>query len=351
MGGNAFGPNKSVRLNKAEYLTAADTVSKVLRQFPITFDLIQSYRSKDSFGDMDIIYTTDIEGYSFVDEFLKQIYGLGELLKSDDESTNKVLAELKVVNGPVTSVLIPTKQGTFQVDFIRVKKETYNFSYHYFNYNDLGNFLGRVFHKAGFKLGHDGLKYVVRINETQVLAELLVTPLWLSAMQFMGYDRYFSTTFHTVEDLFQFALSSPYANKDIFLLENRNHTSRVRDRKRKNYSMLLSFLNDPETKCENFDWSDKERLQREFLHKAFYRWTSFREDYERVFRELKEREDYKSKLNGEVVQEVTGLRGKELGQFMSRFKEFFGPNLKKIVMESDQEQVRGLVQYYRTWYG
>jgi hypothetical protein len=332
MGGNVF-KGETTRLTKAEYREVVESTTKLLKQFPIKFEVILSYRDKESFGDLDIIYHSIKKDYNFVEDFL-----------------DKVQPNLFYKNGDVLSAALPCSVGLFQVDLIRVKKETFNFSYHYFNYNDLGNFLGRIYHKAGFKLGHEGLKYVVRVD-THVLAELLVTPYWMAAMQFAGYDRYFVPAYNTVRDIFEFALSSPYANKDIYLLENRNHTSRVRDRKRKNYSMLLQFLQDPETQCANFDWSDKDKHREEFLQKAFDRFPSFKKEYDEVFDEVARKAEFKKKFNGSIVGEVTGLSGKELGEFIQGYKEFLGCNFENHIVGSTPEQIAATMSVYKnSWF-
>ncbi len=328
MGGNAF-KGITVRLEREEYDVVCLFMHLKLSNYPIDFRITKSYVNKKNFGDLDIIYTLKDPSYNFVDEYLRTEH-----------------PQHSFKNGDVLSVTVNTESGPFQVDFIRVEEKTFNFSYHYFNYNDLGNFLGRIFHKAGFKLGHNGLRYVLRVNNTNVIREILVTPYWLSAMQFMGYEKYFSTQFYNVEDLFQFALSSPYSNKDIFLLDNLNHKNRIRDRKRKNYSLLLNFLNDPETKCANFDWSNKEELRQEFLEKAFKKWPSFEKEYHEAIQEYEKKKDLHSKFNGRLVADVTGLEGKELGAFITKFKHTFGDQFENLVLTSSEFKLKKLIQFF-----
>jgi len=47
----------------------------------------------------------------------------------------------------------------FQINFMRVKPEDFNSSFHYYNYNDLGNLIGQLARFKFLKYGDYGLKY------------------------------------------------------------------------------------------------------------------------------------------------------------------------------------------------
>ena len=48
--------------------------------------------------------------------------------------------------------------------------------------------------------------------------------------------------FDTYQEMFDFVISSPYFDKNLFLFENLNNKNRVRDKKRKTYNMFLEYL-------------------------------------------------------------------------------------------------------------
>lgn len=328
MGGRALG-FESIRLNRTQYLEARRIVKEILKHFPkIRYEIVKSYAAKDSFGDMDVVYTSDDPHYNFVEDYIKTVSPL-----------------LWTRNGTILSVSLMLQEGVFQIDFIRLKPETFWFGYDYFNYNDLGNFLGRVFHKAGFKLCYDGLKYVIR-DGTTVIKELTVSTNWADALKFMGYDDYFYTRFDYPEDLYRYAVSSPYANRDIYLLDNTSHKARVRDRKRKMYSNLLEYLADKNNKCPEFDWTDKEKIREVFLSKAFEKWPEFKREYLLSMIQYQEQKMIKAKFNGHIVHEITGLREKELGMFMSGFREMF----RAAIQNSTEKQIEALVRLYKEQY-
>lgn len=185
------------------------------------------YDEKPSFGDLDVIYTQYLEN--------------SPLPTHEDFKTTLDAVDM-VRNGPVTCYAVPVDQNRlFQVDLIRVNLDEFDSAFSYFAYNDLGNLLGRIFHRAGFKLGHTGMSFVIRDeqNSSHVAKEVVVTRSWLEALEFAGYNTYkWIEGFKTLEDIFRYAVSIPLANRTIFRLDETNHQARVRDRKRKTYQLL-----------------------------------------------------------------------------------------------------------------
>lgn len=301
MGGNALSV-PGVRLDREDYLKVTSAITS---QFP-WLCLVESYKNKPSFGDADFLYT---------------------------HSLDCVLDELKPVecyhNGPVTSVGIKTEKGLFQVDFIKCHESWLTFAVGYFGFNDFGNLVGRIAHKMGFKFGHDGLWYVLR-DGTHVVAELLVTEDFRSALSFIGYDPkvYYSRAYYSkldddfreLEDIFKYVVNNPYFNKDIYLLENRNHTARVRDSKRKTYTTFLAWLEEQDT-LSAFDWTDKSTLRLKFLEEAFKAFPSFDLAYHGAIGKYEIRKKAKTKFNGSIVSQLTHLEGKALGEFIAQFKK------------------------------
>lgn len=216
MGGNAFPEFKDriVRLDAGSFMAfqrdALDKLRKMDAKNPrAVYSEIISYKSKPSFGDLDILYTS----------FRKE----GELPAADEFAA--ALGAVGVMkNGPVTSFAVPVNGNSmFQVDLIRVGYDEFASAFSYFAYNDLGNLLGRVFHRAGFKLGHTGMSFVIRDekNSSHVAKEVVVTRSWKKALEFAGYDfEKWLEGFDTLEDVFRFVVSSPYFDKRLFALNS-----------------------------------------------------------------------------------------------------------------------------------
>ena len=297
MGGNALRDFGSCtrRISAEEFsVLSTEIVTNLKSVYPDAWvTVVPSYRNKKDHGDIDIL----------VDE---ESGVLSNFWHSLDENTPCVR------NGPVLSF---SYRNTVQVDLIQVPREEYDFALNYFSFNDLGNLCGRVFHKAGFKFGHNGLFYVYRDedNPTQVHEEVLVTRDYDRALSFLGYPSPNDWSFDELEDIFNFAMLSPAATKDIFLLENRNHISRVRDRKRKTYMQFLEWLEThprTEVSSEFSHLKDKEVM----LNLAMKTFDGFFDRMCEAGSRAIDRKIISMKFNGDLVRKLTGLSGKDLGE-------------------------------------
>jgi hypothetical protein len=307
MGGNALSCT-SVRLTKKNYdALASNCVSRLKATFPQgRVAAIESYFSKADHGDLDLLLTTD--GY-------------------DPVKAARALDATEVVrNGPVTSVGVKVRPeldaidgNVFQVDLIFIPAQAFDYATGYFSFNDLGNLVGRTAHSAGLAHKHDGLWYYVRDGDYK-FRELVLTRDYDTALKFLGYDvERFRQGFDTLEDIFWYVARSAFFNRDIFLLENRNAQSRIRDKKRRTYMEFLKFCEaHPELPAFKYPKSKKDWLPRIAEH-----FPHFQAEYDRALADLERQRAVKDKFNGKWVSKVTGLQGPELGGLMKRFKESF----------------------------
>jgi hypothetical protein len=150
--------------------------------------------------------------------------------------------------------------------------------------------------------------------------EILLTREYEAALFFLGYDpERFREGFENLEDIFKFVAGSRYFNRDIFLLENRNAQSRIRDRKRPTYTKFLTWCED-RPNLPGYTYPAEKSTWLAHLAEHF---PAFREAYEKAIQDLEQQRAVKAKFNGEFVSRLTGLQGKELGALMKRFKESF----------------------------
>lgn len=306
MGGNALKEVTTRRYLKDEYfLLVSEVLNKLRTEFPNNqVFVIRAYRSKDSFGDMDLLF----ESTGSVDwrEVLTRLFDSKQIVK----------------NGTVWSF----EYKEFQIDLIMTPTSELYASEVYFSYNDLGNLMGRIAHKMGFKYGHDGLKLIIRDGDYQ-FAELNVSRDSKKIFEFLGYDfDEYVKGFDTIEDIFKFVVNNQYFNKEIYLLQNRNHTSRVRDRKRKTYNEFLTWLETVELKYA-YQWPSYEerggtKVNLEFLHRAFDMFPEFKILCDETMVAFEKRLKFKALFNGDIVRTLTGLEGPELGKFMKFIKDF-----------------------------
>jgi hypothetical protein len=319
MGGNAL-QVESVRLPAARYGAVEGALRDTLRNcLPgRRIEAVVSYADKPSFGDLDILIEDD-----------------GSY---DPLALAAALQATEVVrNSDVTSIGVQLPEGVFQVDLIRIPSAAFDFAMHYFGHNDLGNLMGRVAHKSGAKFGHLGLLLPVRDPDqgSHLLDEICITDDFATALGLLGYDaaRYQAMSsgrqFRTLEDIFQFVVSTPYANRQIYLLDNRSRKARCRDAKRATYTAFLAWLEaQPDDALPAYPWAESGTPQRTaqkdaFLARAFASAPGFRQRYDAVLARAARVKQVKDKFNGELVARITGLSGKDLGQVIMRVRSGF----------------------------
>jgi hypothetical protein len=338
MGGNAL-QVESVRLPAARYRDVASALLATLRsRFPgHRIDPIVAYASKPDFGDLDILIE-DGPGY---DPAL-----IAEALKATEV----------VPNGDVTSIGIAVEEGIFQVDLIKIPSASFDFAENYFGFNDFGNLVGRIGHKFGTKFGHLGLLCPIRDpdNSSHLIAEVSITADFNTALTLLGYDaaRYQEirarAQFRTLDDIFRFVVSSPYANREIYLLDNRNHKSRIRDAKRPTYNAFLSWLElQPPGTLPTYLWgADESELRNEqkarFLESAFEQLPEFKKNYDDAVASWARAKQLKLQFNGALAAEVTGLSGKLLGELMARVRNSFSDEgaFETFFIEASPDEVK-----------
>jgi hypothetical protein len=311
MGGNALKNCETRRVSAVDYEKIVFDVVPILRGLNFRnarINPIRSYSSKPDFGDLDVLFEI-IEHVNYTDlkEEIRKAFNSKEVVSNG----NCISAEY---------------QG-FQVDVIKVPSVEYFSTYIYFAFNDLGNFIGRIAHKMGFKYGHQGLVYQFRAMDDHVVEEIIISRDMPVVLRFLGYDfGMLSRGFQELEDVFIYAATSRFFNKEIFLLENRSHISRTRDKKRKNYRLFLEWMKDksglPEYKWPSMEECGGRKTSVEFLQEAFIQFPGFQERYEEVRLRVNKYEQYRTLFNGERIRIITGLENLELGNFIKTLKNW-----------------------------
>lgn len=330
MGGNALKNCVTRRYQADEFALLADEVLHALRRdFPDRrAALLPAYRSKADFGDMDVLMETA---------------PVGEIRRWAVDTWNP--AEVSA-NGNVISF----ECRQLQVDLIGQSPENFDTALAYYSWNDLGNLLGRIAHKMGVRYGHDGLSVVLRDGNHQ-FAERVVSKDTDRILSFLGYDpARWRAGFDTLEDIFSFAASTPYFNAAIFDYDNRNHTARVRDRKRANYRGFLEWM-EGRTDLPNHPWPSTtelggRRLDAAALDRLFSAFPEFEHEWRAVEADFDAWRQAKLLFNGEVVSGLTGLTDRDLGRFMRHLKEIKeqGPGFHRWLAGAGADGVRRWVE-------
>lgn len=300
MGGNALKLNS--RLNKAEYLKLTEKIKFILNKLEISYLIPASYADKETFGDLDIIVYEKIE-LPFTFEFFVDNF------KSTKIKFNNNIISFEFEN--------------FQIDFILVHDKVKLFSYYnYLSYNDLGNLIGKIAHKLGFKYSQEGLFYIIldKDNKTSFLHEernIFISDDINKILYFLGFDaKIFNKGYNSLKEIFEFVVFSKYFDPKIYLFENLNNDNKRRDSKRQTYLKFLDYIKESNF---NFLTVNYEKLKQEKLNQVDLVFTEvkLKEKIESFNNKLKLYHLYKTKFNGEIISKYTELQDKQLGKYFA----------------------------------
>lgn len=338
MGGNALKQFGSTRLPSGEALLIGDRIKALIDETAVNAgrcvrcELIPSYRQKPDYGDVDLLVAGPLpEQWA------------SELAKTLNPGVSD--ADLPVIrNGNVVSIGAPVRVNeVFQVDLILVPLEEFDFSLAYFSWNDVGNLTGRVAYKMGLKLADNGLWLPFRDGD-RLFRSLLLTHDFGRAIEFLGFDpARWQAGFDTLEDIYRFIAESRYFDPAIYLLENRNHRSRVRDAKRPTYTGFLQWLQQHPPVSAFNAWPERKI---DWLSRIFEHFPGTETAWRQADRDLVKAKMIRSKFNGEMIGRATGLSGKTLGALMSRIRHAFADNeqFESYVLEATENDVAELAR-------
>lgn len=300
MGGNALKHLNVERKGAEDFQRISNSVIQSIKSFVTKSAVVPYYRLKQDFGDADILFTTNQLGREICDH-------IHNLFNPRSLYVNSSCYSFDVEN--------------FQIDLIQSTDELFDVSLDYYSYNDVGNLIGRIAHKMGLKYGHNGLTLPIRKDDSHLGETIIVSRDTRKILDFLGFDsRRFFLGFDTLEDIFLFVTQSKYFNPEIFAFENLNHINRTRNRKRKVYAQFIDWLTERNTSKYIFNTNKSNYLTSIDHH--------FPES--NIFQRIKEVEEKinnnkinKEKFNGDIIIKLRNIQGKELGQFIYKFKNQF----------------------------
>ncbi len=311
---------------------------KVRDVFETEAEVVKSYHNKDSFGDMDIIVLNDGNQWihtikDTLEEFFKpnEIHHNGNCWSFDYEE--------------------------LQIDLILTPEKNWETSKVFFAYNDLGNLMGKLYHKFGLKYGYDGVKYVYRIDDKK-LGDITVAKDMSKAFDFLGLSwKKFEEGFNDIEDIFEYVISSPYFVKEAFYLENLNAINRHRNKRRKVYNLFINYVNGIGEYKGKEALPDKpfifEKDKSIYFEKIneFFPEANFFDSMKALKEKEKIKREVASKFNGHLLMEkYPELDGKNLGNWIRRFKELInegGETFDEYVLKRTQEEI---MEYFESFY-
>lgn len=293
-----------------------------------------SIRNKETHGDLDIIIG------KFEDHDIEMCYGgekdFGVYLQR--EFGYKPFKNSNVYSFPY--------QG-FQVDVTFHPMNDFYMAYDYSSWGDLGNIMGRVFHKMGLHFGHFGLSFWIRqglfdnnlqwSDSDHIYDKTVLTTNMEEICEIGGFDyNRWLKGFDTEQEAFDFVVDSKYFNKELFALENLNHTNRTRNRKRGMYMRFVEYV----ANCDKVGEPFRSKYECSLIMQCKYpqlqrNINNFRLVYE-IDKVVKE------KVNGKLVMEWCNLSesdGQMVGKIMSEVRDV----PKFVLLEMSQEEIKQFV--------
>jgi len=299
MGGLALKNTVTRRYEREEFETISLELTNTLKQVFKRVEMPLYYKDKESFGDADILVSTENFHINMRD-YIVEVFAPNEIFH----------------NGNCWSF----DYKELQVDLITVSEEDFDTNYNYLSYNDLGNYLGKIAHGFGVKYGQQGLVYDHYFRGSKI-GRITVSKDYDKIYGFLGlsYDRW-KEGFNSLEEIFAFVSESPFFNWEYLQLENNNRINRERDVKRKSY---MSFLDYIDKNCKDDDhrypYEKDKSVYIDMLAELFPESNITMEIRRMEYEECKSLY-IKAKFNGGEVMRRFGLKGKELGDALTGFK-------------------------------
>lgn len=334
MGGKALKKVDLVRLNKEDFFKFQGELLSKLQVLNRKVIPIKAYKNKPDFGDIDILISKPKIEFEELKTFLTNTFNTKEIVKNGD--------------------IISFEFNNFQVDLIFEELENIEVAEFYYSYNDLNNLVGKIAYAFGLKFGFTGLYYPFRTEHGNLSKEILLTKNPKVIYDFLGYDyEIYQKGFDSLEDIFNFVITSPYFSPQLFIKEDKSQIDKVRERKRKTYAEFLDwleiYLQNNENNFYSFD-SNKEV----YINKiSDYFPESNIIDEIKEFKILQEKLKIVSeKFNGKLVMELRPeLSGKTLGEFIINFKKHvsnkYNKEFEDLIVEFSKEDIIEEILLYK----
>lgn len=319
MGGNAL-KRKTQRLPLTDYEALKKEVITILLSLNLTPHSIPHITSKESFGDLDLLLPKP--KLPDLKTKLKVKFGSKEVVKNKD--------------------IISFEYNNFQVDLIHVSPEDLDQARVYYSYNDLGMLMGVLAKSIDCKYGHNGLFYEFYSNNRRYKHTFPIpaSPRAIFKLLDLDYDQ-FKKGFHTLEDIFKFICSSKLFSHSLFLSRKvLNHKKRKRASKRNTWKQFLNHIDSTPLVEGSYPSNTLDYVSSLFPEANLE---------QRVHDELNRIDELiciKSKFNGILVNELTGLEGKNLGSFIKNFKNGY-EDFNQFILDSDQYTInKSIIMYF-----
>jgi len=326
MGGRALkliGIETERKTTEDFYKIEFEVISILKTLFETDFEKVKFYRSKETHGDCDIL-----------------VLNKGNLCDVDKKLKEKFGSLFK--NGTIRSF----EYKKFQIDFIPIPLRNWETSKHFFSYDPVGNLTGKLCHKLGLKYGFQGLCYPFRNFNGRLSEDITISKDMEKIHKFLGldHDRY-KKGFDELKEIFDFIISSKYFNKENFLFENLNTIDKKRNKKRKTYNEFIQYINNTDGIYSNELYKNKS----DYLNyiNEFFPEAELLVKLDKIKKRDDELKTISEKFNGNIIMGLIDLKGKELGGFITKYKESKS-NFEQFVVGSSEDEIKeDIIKFYK----
>lgn len=326
MGGKAlqqFGIVTERKNTEEFYAIAEELRNKLYDDLQLETAIVKFYHIKPDHGDLDLLIKIDHKFHNKSVDFRSYI--------TETFNPNGIH-----YGGGVYSF----DYNNFQIDFILVRESNWAVANTYFSYDPCGNIMGKTFHKFNLSYGWEGLYYKFRNFNGRNSQNILISKNPRKIFEFGGYDYdRFLKGFDALEEIFEFVSQTKYFDTKIFQFENLRHVDKKRNRKRKSYNTFLNYLNDNDIKA-NFDFSKQKDVYIPVIN-DFFPEANFVEKLSHLKRQDEINRQLAEKFNGNIIMEwLPNLKGKELGDMISKFKKRFGSDYNDFILKNNINKIK-----------
>ncbi len=308
MGGNAFKHCTIKRKSKAEYLKFEANVIKILSKYFKCYGVPKYFPDKESFGDLDILY---VPNESF------------DILKIRHELQSKEC----VKNGNIISI----EHDDFQIDLIRTIESEIELFHTYLSWSNFGKLIGIICSQYNLSFGHLGLYLIIHFDDKSQ-QKLLLSEDHISIFKFLGlnYDV-FNEGFSTELEMFEY-VKTCNLYRDWILLDPKNN--RFPKKRKETFGRFGKTIDGDSIKSKKLD-ERKETCKKalEFFNKM--------NEHNEIIKEYKYHKVIKSKFNGVIINEITGLKHQKLGKFMEYLRGTDG--FMDFIHDNDLERIKAKI--------
>ena len=316
MGGNALKNVKTIRKNPKEYFEIKNQVKNILLDKGIIIDFIPELDDKESFGDLDVLWSPVQNPYIIMRDIIIEVFKPNEI----------------VTNGDVISFDLEN----FQIDMI--KCSTIEFAKFYFSYGDFGSIISILLKKYDMTFGHNGFFTQIEKNYT-----LVITKDVNEFCNFIKIDLEKWKSIKTKIDMFELIKSCRFYKKEFFKSTNYYHRKRILHRPL--YSEFLKYIgiDDEDFEETKLNLDDKPTVFEEAIS-----YFNKKQDIDTILKSIQKSKDIHNKFNGDILKE-RGYTGIQIGNIIKAFKskhvdfdEWIYTTKQEEIMESLDELINNL---------